>query len=98
MTPNTPLITGQAGQTTIAQANIAQSLFTAPTLVKSATVASASGNAGTFLVSYGGAPLLTSLTLPLHPTNPSAVYNLAMVQIKSTTAGDKASWNLIYAP
>ena len=86
---------GQAGQTTINQANIAQSLFTQPTRVRSATIYPGSANTGNFLVSYGGAPVLPALTLP---ASPGQWYDLAMVQIQSTVAGDKAAWNLIYKP
>lgn len=86
---------GQAGQTTINQANIAQALFTSPTMVRSAVIYPGADNAGNFLVSYGGAPVLPALTLPpIH----GMWYDLAMVQIKSTVAGDKAAWNLVYKP
>ena len=86
---------GQSGLTTIDQANIAQALFTTPTMVRSVTIYPGPDNTGNFLVSYGGAPVLPALTLP---ASPGEWYDLAMVQVKSTVAGDKAAWNLIYKP
>lgn len=90
-----PLAVGTVGQTTINQANIAQALVTTATLVRSITVYPDPNNSGTFSVSYGGAPLLPALSLmPID----GLWYDLAAVQVKSTSANDKANWNAIYKP
>lgn len=100
MTPGCPIIVGSVGQYTVVQANIAESLVGTRTLVRSLTVYPDSANTGTLLVSYGGAPLLPALTLsPVGgPVKGGAWYDLSMVQVKSTVAGDKANWNAVYGP
>lgn len=94
-TPSRPLNIGSCSTTTITQANIAQSLVTQQTLVRSAQIYPHPDNTGTMLFGYNGAPVMPVLALP---ANGDTWYDLALVQIKSTVQGDKAAWQQFYKP
>lgn len=96
--PRVP-IQGNCQQTTIAQANIAQSLVTTRTLVRYVLVQPDPDNSGELRVSLGPSPFLPQLERDARRIPGQGGWiDLSQIQIKSTAAGDKATFQTEYAP
>lgn len=89
-----PPLQGNSQQATIAVTDVAQPLLATRTLVRQVTVMADGSNSGSLAVGLGPNPLLPQLFLD---AGPDGFIDLAQIQIKGT-AGDKANFQVVYAP
>lgn len=89
-----PPLQGNSQQATIAVTGVAQPLVAVRSLVRSVIVMPDPDNAGSLAVGLGPNPLLPQLALD---AGPNGWIDLNQIQIKST-AGDKANFQVVYAP